>query len=89
MQAFVVRTNEGENEHWWNERMRSVTRYHLAECRAAKGQRGVSNTSMWYPDRLAGWLIDKRHLSEATAARMLKTNFPDCADAADLLYKPE
>ena len=85
MTAFAVERMEDENVAWWRPRMRNALRGGLADCRASLGRRGVLDSSRWYPDLVAAWLVEGERLSAATTARMLRANFPDCADAADQL----
>ena len=82
---FVV-PNVTHNGRWWDQRMRDAKRYGLAGSRASKGT--GKRPSLWYPHRVAGWLVDKQHMTEKQVAAILRRNFPDCADTADLLDPP-
>ena len=85
MQVFSVFPNEDKNALWWNPRLRDAKKYGLIECRASLGQRGISDSSTWYPDGIAGWLIDKNHVAPSRVVRLLRDNFDDCVDIADRL----
>lgn len=84
--AFIM-LKVGDSNVWWRIRMRNAKRYGLTFCRAGKG-RGKA-PSLWYPDRIAGWLIDKNHLAEKHVANILRKHFPDFADTADRLDPPK
>jgi hypothetical protein len=88
-QRFALARDEDENVAWWKGRMADAGRYDLLECRAAKGRPGIRDSSLWYPDRIAGWLVDKGHMTGRKAAQVLREHFPDCADTADRLDEPE
>jgi hypothetical protein len=77
------------NEKWWHSRMSDAKRYGLLECRDQKGVPGKKNSSTWYPDGIAGWLIDKKHMEARQAANLLRTNFPEYAEAAEMFDPKE
>ncbi len=83
--AFPVNRDDSENTEWWRLRFRNAKRYNLAQCRAAMGQRGLLDSSRWYPDLVAAWLVEQKHMRGATAARLLQKHFPEHADAAERL----
>lgn len=80
--AFVI-PRQPNNGAWWDQRMRDAKDYGLAGCRAARG-RG-RQASLWRPGEIAGWLVDKKHMTAEQVANILRKHFPDCADAADYL----
>jgi hypothetical protein len=80
--AFVVKSHN--NETWWNVRMRDAIRYDLESCRARRGA-GLQRPSYWYPDAVAGWLVEKEHMTKTKVARILRSHFPQYVDIADLL----
>lgn len=79
--AFII-PNAVDSNAWWRRRMGNAKRYGLDECRASRGN--GKTPSLWYPDRIAGWL-SKKHLTKKHAANILRKHFPECADIADLL----
>ena len=83
--AFTMDIDETKNYAWWNERTRSAARYGLVICRASVGKAGKGGSSTWYPDLVAGWLLDKGHLKANTVARVLRKHFPDCLELAEQL----
>jgi hypothetical protein len=83
--AFAI-PRENNNDSWWDTRMRDAKDYGLIDSRAAPG-RG-SRPSLWYPDRIAGWLLDKKHFQSKQIAGILRRSFPDCADYADVIDPP-
>ncbi len=85
IQHFDVMTDPEENERWWRLRMSEAKRYNLQDCRHSKGQPGIQDSSTWYPDQIASWLIDKKHMNKKKAVGVLRKHFPDCADSADQL----
>ena len=85
MQHFVVNANADSNNAWWRARMRDAKRYKLESCRGSAGQPGKKDSSMWFPERIAGWLVDKRHMSAERVSAVLRKHFPECADYADML----
>jgi hypothetical protein len=87
-QAFRMDADEGKNNEWWRSRLADAADYGLESCRAAKGKPGIKNSSRWWPSHVAGWLVDKGHLSAKRVAASLRRHFPDCSEAADLLDPP-
>lgn len=88
MQHFVVKIDPKENETWWRTRMSDAERYKLGDCRHKKGLPGKRDSSSWFPERIAGWLIDKGHMQRDKASNILRTHHPECADVADMLDSP-
>ena len=84
---FKVKSDEATNEKWWDRRMRDASRYGLIDCRASQGRGKVP--PMFYPDRIAGWLIDQEHMDKHAAAEILRKHFPQCAEVAELLDPSE
>lgn len=86
--GFRVKEDEAINQRWWKSHMRDATRYQLNTCRVQIGgpNRGDQRQpSLWKPDAVAGWLVDKGHLSSKQVVRMLRQHFPESSDAADWL----
>lgn len=88
MLHFVVKPSSEQNQFWWRTRMSDAKRYGLLDCRHNKGIPGNKDSSTWFPDQIAGWLIDKGHMKSDKAANTLRTHFSEYADAADLLSPP-
>jgi len=80
--AFVI-PHEKDSAAWWDQRMREAKDYGLVGHRAARGRGNVA--SLWYPDQIAGWLVDKNHMAAGQVAKILRREFPDCSESADLL----
>lgn len=90
---FRVKRDEDENTAWWKQRMADPEKYTLLECRHGEGKRGRGPSTLWWPQLIAGWLVDRKNrgidgLSASTVAAALK-EFPGCADLADLLSPPD
>jgi hypothetical protein len=79
--AFLV-TEKG-NAEWWSTRMRAAKRFGLQSSRAAVG--ASSRPSRWYPDRVAGWLIDKGHMPTERVVSAMRAKFPNSSEAIELL----
>lgn len=84
---FKVKPDEAANQKWWDERMRDAKRYGLEQARASRG-RGKKSQPMFYPDLIAAWLVDKKHMDGPAAAAVLRKHFSECEHAADLLDPP-
>jgi len=82
---FIVEKDGQKNRKWWEARMRDAKRYGLSECRASRGRGG--QPSMWIPDEVAGWLIDKGHMDQTKALQVVQEHFPACADSIEYLRK--
>jgi hypothetical protein len=80
---FTIEKDEKKNRQWWGTRMRDAKRYGLSECRASIGRGG--QPSMWIPDEVAGWLIDKGYMDQAKACQVVEEHFAACADSIDYL----
>lgn len=79
--AFPVQEDIVANEGWWKTRLRDPENYGLLECRAMKGKPGRgSNPSLWYPMRIAAWLLEKKLMSNNAIAKAIENHFP-CEDA--------
>jgi hypothetical protein len=78
--AFVMPRRE-TSDKWWDTRMRDAARYGLLDCRAFPGK--GKRPSSWYPDSVAGWLVDKQHLSASKVAAILRRSFSDCPECAE------
>ncbi len=72
---FQVKSNPTDNKKWWDDRMRNPKKYGLQEARASVGR--AKQQSKWYPGIVAGWLVDKKHLTPGKASRALSSSFPD------------
>lgn len=81
--AVFVIPGQASNKKWWDRRMGEVKDYGLTGCRASPG-RG-KRPSLWYPDQIAGWLIDKKYMSTQQVAKILRKEFPECSETADML----
>jgi hypothetical protein len=86
---FPVMRDAVDNDKWWKEKMSEAKRYGLLECRVGEGKRG-SGDSLWRPDMIAGWLVD-RHTKgkEGLAtddARKGLMRFPGCKDIAEQMF---
>jgi len=73
--AFAVKTNANDNRNWWGLRLRDPGKYGLSHARAHKGK--AKMPSRWYPDVVAGWLIDKERMTRDDAVKAVETNFPN------------
>lgn len=92
---FRVHLNEDQNAAWWESQMRNASRgkFKLADCRVGAGRKGRGAKTLWRPDQIAGWLIDRYErkldgMSSSAASTALK-KFPGCADIADSFSPPE
>ena len=89
--AFPIEPDEASNRHWWKSRMRDATRYKLDVCRLRVGgpNRGDQRQpSLWLPEAVAGWLVDKNHLPANLVARLLLQHFPESSIDPDWLSPP-
>lgn len=89
-QHFHVVADADANEKWWKEKMADAKRYGLLECRVGAGKKGRNAGSLWRPDMIAGWLVDRNDkgkdgLSAEAVHRGLK-QFPGCEDIADQMF---
>lgn len=78
--AFRLENDEGKNWEWWKERTRNAKRYKLLECRGMPGRGNRQST--WYPDRVAGWLVDRKDKSGKQVAAALRKHFPRYEETA-------
>ena len=88
-QNFTVIADADKNEAWWKKKMSDAKRYGLLKCRVGEGKKGRSGGSLWRPDMIAGWLVDRHEkgnegLSADAVHKALK-RFPDCKDIADTM----
>ena len=56
---FAVLRDHGANGAWWDEKMSHAKRNGLAGSRVGNAMRGQSGGSLWRPDLVAGWLLDR------------------------------
>jgi hypothetical protein len=75
VKAFAVRPTAAANKKWWDARLRDPRKYGLVAGRALKGK--AKRPSRWYPDVVAGWLVDKQHMSHSAVTRAVEQHFPD------------
>lgn len=94
-QYFPVVRDADANDEWWKDKMGDANRYGLLECRVGEGKKGRSRSggSIWRPDMIAGWLVD-RHTNgkeglPADAARKGLKQFPGCEDVAEQFFPEE
>jgi hypothetical protein len=76
--AFAVKPEPEANANWWRARLSDPRKYggpSFVGARASKGD--PRNPSRWYPDVVAGWLIEARHLSLDAAIQSMKRSFPE------------
>lgn len=89
-QYFQVIRDADANDTWWKEKMADAERYGLRGCRVGGGKKGRGGGSLWRPDMVAGWLVDrhakgKEGLPVDAARRGLK-QFPGCEDIAVQMF---
>lgn len=92
-QNFRVIRDADQNEKWWKEKMADAKRYGLLGCRVGEGKKGRAGGSLWRPDMIAGWLVD-RHTKgmeglPAEAVHRGLRQFPGCEDIADEMFPPD
>lgn len=87
---FPVFPNADDNEKWWKEKMADAKRYGLLECRVGEGKKGKGGGSLWRPDMIAGWLVDRHSRGKeslpADAVRRGLKQFPCCEAIADEMF---
>jgi len=87
---FPVKRDPVENDNWWKEKMSEAARYGLLECRVGEAKRGRGGGSLWRPDMIAGWLVDRHTKGKeglaADDARKGLMRFPGCADIVELMF---
>ncbi len=89
-QNFPVIRDTDANDRWWRQKMADAERYGLLESRVGEGKKGRSGGTLWRPDMIAGWLMD-RHANRkeglpADAARKGLKLFPGCEDIAEQMF---
>ena len=89
-QNFPVIRDIDANEIWWKEKMADAERYGLLGCRVGEGKKGRGVGSLWRPDMIAGWLVDRHAKGKAglpvdTARSGLK-KFIGCEDIAEQVF---
>lgn len=88
--SFPVFPNADDNEKWWKEKMADAKRYGLLECRVGEGKKGKGGGSLWRPDMIAGWLVDRHSRGKeslpADAVRRGLKQFPGCEAIADEMF---
>ena len=90
---FLVARDEDKNKNWWKSRLSDPKRYKLLECRHGDGKKGRGARTLWWPDQIAEWLVDRKikghdGLSIPDARKALK-KFPGYAEVADDLFPPD
>ena len=89
-QYFPVIRDADANDRWWKEKMADAKRYGLLECRVGEGQKGQRGGSLWQPEMIAGWLVDRQEKGKeglvADAARKGLKQFPGCEDIAEQMF---
>ena len=87
---FFVTEDADANEKWWKEKMADAERYGLLDCRVGGGKKGRGGGSLWRPDLIAGWLVDRhakgREGLPTDAARAALKRFPGCEEVVDDLF---
>ena len=87
---FSVTKDADANEKWWKEKMADAERYGLLDCRVGGGKKGRGGGSLWRPDLIAGWLVDRhakgREGLPTDAARAALKRFPGCEEVVDDLF---
>ncbi len=87
---FAVIADAAGNEKWWKQKMADAKRYGLLECRVGAGKKGRNAGSLWRPDMIAGWLLDRHDKGKedlpADAVRRGLKQFPGCEDIADQMF---
>lgn len=87
---FPVIPDPDQNEKWWKEKMTEAKRNGLVDCRVGEGKKGRGGGSLWRPDMIAGWLVDRHDKGKeglpADAVRRGLKQFPGCEDIADAMF---
>lgn len=91
--AFRVLRDEAKNRKWWRDRMADAARTKLDACRVGPARHGRGPRTLWRPDLVAAWLMDRKPehrggIPESAIRRGL-LEFDDCKDVADLMFPPE
>jgi hypothetical protein len=87
IEAFPVENDSAANSKWWDIRLRDPSNYGLTECRAMPGKGGRGNNpSLWYPMRVAAWLLDKTDMGDKRILKAMNTHFP--SEDAECLREP-
>lgn len=90
---FRVISDEDQNKKWWEPKLADAGRYHLLECRVGAGQKGRGAKTLWRPDLIAAWLIDRYEkklvgMNASYASAALK-KFPCGAEADDVYLQSD
>ncbi|HRD88749.1 MAG TPA: hypothetical protein PK752_10920 [Accumulibacter sp.] len=89
-QNFRVIRDPVDNDSWWKGKMSEAKRYGLLECRVGEARRGSHGGSLWRPDMIAGWLVDRHTKGKdglaADDARKALMRFPGCDDIAEQMF---
>lgn len=89
-QNFPVIRDIDANERWWKEKMADAERYGLLGCRVGKGKKGRGAGSLWRPDMIAGWLVDRHTKGKeglpVDVARSGLKKFIGCEDIAEQVF---
>ena len=90
---FPVIRDQDTNEKWWKEKMAEAERYGLLDCRVGEGKKGRGGGSLWRPDMIAGWLVDRHAKGKeglsADSVRCGLKKFPGCEDIADRMFRQD
>ena len=88
--AFRVRPNADENLAWWIARQANCKGKALERCRVGPVKVGRGSKTLWRPDLVAAWLLGRipkdRGGMPIAAMRRGLLQFPDCGEAAQLLF---
>lgn len=89
---FRVIYDRDKNNAWWKQRMRDAKRNGLLKCRVGEGRKGPGG-SLWRPDMVAGWLVDRWHKKKQglniDEARSALLNFPGCQEMAETNFSAD
>lgn len=87
---FRVLRDADANDEWWKTNMRDAKRNGLTQSRVGDGQKGQGGGSLWRPDLIAGWLVDRQGKSRqglsANAARTALKKFAGCEEIAIAMF---
>ncbi len=92
---FCVFPDANKSHQWWRKMMRNASdNERLKECRVGEGRKGRGGGSLWRPDLVAGWLVDRQEKGKEGGmktqdARKALKKFPAYSDFADHLFPSE
>jgi hypothetical protein len=76
--AFSVKASKQENKQWWDRRLRDPKKYGGAGLLHARAERGTPKApSRWYPDVVAAWLIEAKHMAGQDVGVAVRRAFPN------------